>query len=51
MKNNITWPFELTKDTPQAYISEVLEKVENLGWGGGFLGGTGFVGGGKVKTS
>ena len=44
MKNNIPWPYKLTKDTPQAYVSEVLEKVGNLGGGTGFLGG-------KVKTS
>ena len=35
MKNNIPWPYKLTKDTQQAYVSEVLEKVGNLGWGGG----------------
>ena len=52
MKNNIPWPFELTKDTLQSNISEVLEKVGTWG-GGGVLGGDGLCRGGgvKVKTS
>ena len=50
MKNIIPWPFELTKDTLQSNISEVLEKVGTWGGGGGFLGGMGFVGGGGVKV-
>ena len=35
MKNNIPWPFKLTKYTPLAYVSEVSKEVGNLGWGGG----------------
>ena len=38
MKNNIPWPYKLTKDTQQAYVSEVLEKVGHGGGGVGFLG-------------
>ena len=34
MKNNIPWPYKLTKDTQQAYVSEVLEKVGHGGGGG-----------------
>ena len=51
MKNIIPWPFELTKDTLQSNISEVLEKVGT--WGGGGSRGDGLCRGGgvMVKTS